>query len=143
MLIEPLPDKFEELKRNYNSCYANVEFSNVAISPFPGELILYRASVMRGSDVDAYLSTISSFDRSRIWKQIPSNLKDKVSIKDFSVPSLSLTKAIDQSSFEKLDVLVVDTEGFDDQVIYSLDFRKYRPALIYFEHGHLSPGALN
>ena len=45
--------------------------------------------------------------------------------------------------FSRLDVLVVDAEGWDDEVIYLSDIEGLRPALIYFEACHLDPPRLN
>jgi hypothetical protein len=38
-----------------------------------------------------------------------------------------------------LDVLQLDTEGFEWDVLQTLDLAECRPLLIRFEHGHLSP----
>ncbi len=45
--------------------------------------------------------------------------------------------------FSRLDVLVVDAEGWDDEVIYLSDIEGLRPALIYLEVCHLDPPRLN
>ena len=45
--------------------------------------------------------------------------------------------------FSRPDVLVVDAEGWDDEVIYLSDIEGLRPALIYFEACHLDPPRLN
>jgi FkbM family methyltransferase len=49
--------------------------------------------------------------------------------------SKPLTQIIDESSFanRRIDFLTIDVEGFDHEVLLSLDFEKYSPKLIAFE----------
>jgi hypothetical protein len=36
-----------------------------------------------------------------------------------------------------IDLLHIDTEGYDYEIIKSIDFDKHQPSLILFEHAHL------
>jgi len=38
----------------------------------------------------------------------------------------------------RIDLLVIDTEGHDSEILRSLDFTRFRPVLLMFEHQHLS-----
>jgi len=38
----------------------------------------------------------------------------------------------------KIDLLHIDTEGFDYEIIKSIDFTKIKPKIILYEHNHLS-----
>ena len=38
-----------------------------------------------------------------------------------------------------IDVLQIDTEGYDDIVVYNSNLSETRPKLIYFESQHMSP----
>lgn len=61
-----------------------------------------------------------------------------VEIESLDVPAL--LKRVDL--FSRPDVLVVDAEGWDDEVIYLSDIDGLRPSLIYFEIRHLDPSRL-
>lgn len=37
-----------------------------------------------------------------------------------------------------IDILAVDTEGFDDKIIYSIDFEKYNISTIFYEYLHIN-----
>jgi hypothetical protein len=59
-------------------------------------------------------------------------------LESFDVPALRLDALITKHGFEELDLLQVDCEGFDGEVIRSLDLSRFRPSLIQFEHGHMT-----
>ena len=65
-------------------------------------------------------------------------------IESFSINSLSLSEIInDYCENSAIDLLQVDTEGFDDDVIYSLNLDRNRPKVINFESIHLSTQKLD
>jgi hypothetical protein len=39
----------------------------------------------------------------------------------------------------KLDLLHIDAEGYDDEIIKMIDFKRIQPGIIQYEHMHLSP----
>ena len=39
---------------------------------------------------------------------------------------------------EKVDLVQIDTEGYDYAVIKMIDLKKWKPAIINYEHRHLS-----
>ena len=45
---------------------------------------------------------------------------------------------IKDNNFDAVDLLQIDTEGFDADVISMFDFNSFNPVLIQFEHIHLS-----
>ena len=47
-------------------------------------------------------------------------------------------KIINDSNYNSIDLLQIDTEGFDYEVLKMFDFNTYRPVIIQYEHFHLS-----
>ena len=134
LLIEPQPDVFENLKKNYAGAKSRLTFENIAISSSPEPLILYRLPVgLSPSD------TIVSFDPKIIAKQ---SGVDKRKLVPISVPTARLDDILRKYQMTQLDVLQLDTEGYDWEVLQTLDLTQVRPLLIRFEHGHLSPEAI-
>jgi len=41
---------------------------------------------------------------------------------------------------QQIDLLVIDTEGYDYRILQQCDLERLRPTIIMFEHQHLSPG---
>ncbi len=40
---------------------------------------------------------------------------------------------------DALDVLHIDTEGYDFELLKNIDFGRFHPRLVIFEHAHLKP----
>ncbi len=57
----------------------------------------------------------------------------------FRVPCMTLDEVIKKYGFKEVHLLVIDTEGLDQQVLASLTLSRTQPLVIQFEHGHLSP----
>jgi FkbM family methyltransferase len=134
LLIEPQPEVFEKLKANYAGLEDRLSFENVAISSNPEPLKLYRLpSGATPSD------SIVSFDPKIIAKQSGVKPENMVAI---SVPTARLDDILLKHQLTQLDVLLLDTEGYDWDVLQTLDLTSTRPLLIRFEQGHLSPKAI-
>lgn len=132
LAIEPLPRVFESLKTHYVS-YPNVKPLNLAVSQQQGKLPFFEVS-----DPDhPWQTMLSSFDRDVIAKQTALNPRIEEFIKEIAVEAKPLRAICEEYDLANLDVLIVDAEGFDDQVVYSLDFNKYRPLIVNVEHKHL------
>lgn len=134
VLIEPQPEVFERLKENYAGLESRLSFENVAISSNTAPLQLYR--LPPGATPS---DSIVSFDPKIIAKQSGVKPQDMVAI---SVPTARLDDIILKHQLTKVDVLQLDTEGYDWDVLQTLDLTKSRPLLIRFEQGHLSPKAI-
>jgi FkbM family methyltransferase len=131
ILIEPQPEVFERLKQNYAGLDSRLSFENVAISRDPAPLKLYRLPPgVAPSD------SIVSFDPKIIAKQSGVKPQDMVPI---SVPTARLDDILLKHGLTHVDVLQLDTEGYDWEVLQTLDLTKVRPLLIRFEHGHVNP----
>ena len=66
----------------------------------------------------------------------------EVDLKRIEVPSMTLDALFAKHGIEELDLLQIDTEGFDWEVLQSLNLTRVKPALIQIETGHLSRHAL-
>jgi hypothetical protein len=82
------------------------------------------------------------------WQQLGSFNKDHITkylgsrtaqfIRAEKIRTEPLVKILDKHNFPRIDFLHVDTEGADYGVIQSLDFSKFKPVLILYEHRHLT-----
>lgn len=121
VLIEPQTKVFEQLRNNYRY-QKNLEFENIAIHPNLTFMDLYCCN----KDC-----SLTSYNRSIRM------LKNQV-VEKFSVPCMSLSDIINKYKITHLDFLNIDTEGFDFQVIMSLNFDLVSPRFIQFEFHLLS-----
>lgn len=125
ILIEPQPAIFETLKKNYFGS-TNLIFENVGISDADQTLTLY---------VPSGDSTTASFNKEVI--------QDQSALIGVNVPCISLKGVIEKYDFQQIDLLQIDTEGFEWPVLNSLEISKHKPNIIQFEHGHMSRNEIN
>jgi FkbM family methyltransferase len=142
ILVEPQPDVFKRLKENYVEYSDRLIFENVAIGPSFNSLTLYRApnaELKPGESMHPSL-TVTSTDPAVVSHQtgVP-----RASLVEVKVPCLTLDDLIEKHQYNQLDVLQVDVEGFELNVLQTLNFSKTRPGVIQFEHGHLKPKQLS
>ena len=57
------------------------------------------------------------------------------------VPVLTFDSLCKRSHATRVDLLLIDTEGHDWEILRSIDFARWRPRLVIYEHYHLSPVA--
>jgi len=133
VLIEPQPDVFERLKANYKGT-PNLRFANVAISRSPGTATLYRFKGGQGLPPEADI--LASFSRETLVNNFH-NIKGE--IEELHIPTMTFPQLIKEYGLEKVDLLQIDTEGYDYEIIKALGDSTLRPSIISFEQGFL-PG---
>ena len=136
LLVEPLPDIFARLEQNYRG-FSGVRLANCAIGP-EGPLTLYRVQAEVGNRFP-WLHELASFDRDVVLRHqvfFPDLARYVVEEK---VPCLPFSTLMERHDATGIDALVVDTEGYDFEILRQVDFKRYRPRIVLYEHKHLSP----
>lgn len=128
-LVEPLPGAFEVLKTTYGDV-KGLNFHNVAIALENGFQTFYR---VRDPN-----SALSSFDKNIILKHVHWLPDIEFFIDEIVVPTHTIRSLYGESGEGELDVVITDTEGFDDRVIELLNVHATRPKAVLFEHCHLT-----
>jgi FkbM family methyltransferase len=135
ILVEPMPGAFAALKTNYQD-RPNLKFINAALSEQDGSRILYTVRI--DSDTFQKASIYSSFDKdviSRQTKWVP-DIADRLI--EVDVKCISMASLLRETEGRSVDLLTIDTEGFDYAILKMIDFSKLRPAIICYEHAHLN-----
>jgi FkbM family methyltransferase len=126
VLLEPLPDAFSRLTATYRD-HPQVALENAALASFDGTAELWAPLKSNG--------VLASFDRAALMSRVPRHS----SIVPIAVRTVSMATLLRTHRVERLDLLQVDTEGFDFEVIRMLFLKSsLRPRLIRYEHLHLS-----
>jgi FkbM family methyltransferase len=116
--IEPIPELVEKLNKS------RPEDTNkgVAISDRPGQLTFYKGIKASG------LSTLSP-------KIAASHRAKGFEFTTIKIPVTTLNAVLDEHARDKPEItfLNVDVEGFEKQVLSSIDFKRYRPRVIMAE----------
>mgnify|MGYP001175485734 CR=1 FL=1 len=137
ILVEPVIGLFSRLKENYAG-QNNLIFENLAISETEETKLFYRIKESNDPGNPSWYDQIGSFLPEVVLKhehQIP-NFKNRL-ITDI-VPCLSYHGLLCKHGVKKVDLLHIDTEGYDYQIIKMIDIKDVRPDLILFEYKHLN-----
>lgn len=162
LLCEPQPEVAKLLRHNYR-WHPEAFFFEGAIC-LPGENagapLLWRVQTdlwelveskySRKKNVPSHraVSGFASLDRDHVvkhfrryaYKGFRRKPSVETSIEGIEVPLLTFGQLVRNfPSFQKVDVLLVDTEGLDNQVVTSALAAGILPAIVYFENKHLSP----
>ncbi|MEI6268894.1 MAG: FkbM family methyltransferase [Methylococcaceae bacterium] len=131
-VLEPLPDIYEKLVENYQSC-PNIKPFNLAIHTTESEMVLHRVKPTRIAEVPEFARGIASFDETH-WEKT-TLVPNADYMEQVKVKCLSFADFIKSNAIDKLDLLLLDTEGYDYQILMSIDFTHIKPRIIRFEHG--------
>lgn len=134
IVVEPLPDMFERLRTNYAD-YPNIVPVNKAVHATARSLSLFRVAPSAMQRYEGWASGIASFDSNHLLG-LGIAAADVV---EQPVDCLPLMELLQQTQTLDADLLQTDTEGYDSAVLEMIDFTRFRPRLIKFEHKSMSP----
>lgn len=149
VLLEPQKYVYDTfLKRVYQK-NKEIHPLHAAIGAEDGETQLYKIGF---SDM-RWATGLASFDHAQIQKAFDSGLvadrcqKHQIEVPKEaskrivaeSIPVISANTLLNEYNISQIDLLQIDTEGFDYQVIQFFDIAKNKPKAIIFENVHLSP----
>lgn len=146
VMVEPMKDTFEKmvlLNRNDQGLF----FENVAISETTGEKIIYKVGISNAK----WATALTSFDvdiiknhlRNGFIQECAKNEGIKMPENEFDIISSESIKTITFSDLllkhrvTEFDILLIDTEGYDYNILKLIDFSIVKPAIIVYENKHL------
>jgi len=102
---------------------------NVGIAREGGTLTFYRVTDPPGGDGTYAEAGLSTFDPTvaRRWR------RGGLAVGELAVPVTTLNGILEQRPLEEITILSIDVEGFEKQVLESIDLRKHRPSVIVIE----------
>lgn len=135
LLIEPIESAFLDLKKNYSN-FTNVQFINKAIDIKKGKKKIYSVNPInynyykkkfKSEDV-SWLTVLASFEESHL---INHGVKSS-HIQSTDVDCTTFNDLIRQYNFNKLDLLIIDTEGYDNILVKNfIEDTNLRPIIIF------------
>jgi FkbM family methyltransferase len=136
ILLEPLPDVFETLQATYRD-YPRLLLLNAALADKDGSRPIYTVR-MDDSVHFQKAHQLSSFRRESLAGQIDliPDIADR--IEERQVRCLSFDTILNEAQGRTVDLLQIDTEGYDYTILKMIDFSQLRPAIICYEHVHMS-----
>lgn len=141
IMVEPVPYVFERLRANYGNL-DRVELENAAIADRDGEMTLYHlreAGAGERERLPSWYDAIGSFSREAVLNHARDIPDIEERLVEIEVPCLTFDSLCAKHGAERVDLLVVDTEGYDYELLRSIDLAAHHPRLLVYEHFHLSP----
>jgi FkbM family methyltransferase len=134
VLVEPQIAVFERLRDTYAGV-TGLEFLNVAIAEEAGTRPMYYIQDVGPGDPWWY-GQVASFDRAHVVKHLKgTDSPNRVAARE--VPTMTINEVLAMAP-QPVDVLQVDAEGYDAAIVGTMDLDRFEPAVIRFEHAHLS-----
>ena len=128
ILIEPQEEVLKYFKNRYRN-RSNLHYYSLAVHPNQSRVKLYSIKNPINYSQTGWASIVSErFSNGKSKKEL--------SIKD--VKAMPLMDIIKNSKFKMIDLLQIDTEGFDYEVLKMFNFKIFKPILVQFEYIHLS-----
>jgi len=137
ILIEPQKEIFELLRKNYIS-ESQLILENIAITDHDGFVDLYCLAEKYHYLGGKVAQQITSLDRRHIEKCISWDSDTSEVIETRRTPCLRLDSLLTKHEVKKVDLLQIDTEGYDLEILKTIDFKTLKPTIIVYEHCHLS-----
>jgi FkbM family methyltransferase len=136
LLVEPVPHLYDLLVARFRD-RPRVRIERAAVSNYDGEAPLYRLRTVPGESPE-WFNQLATLDRDVLLKHRSSIPEIDYLLIEERVPTVRLDTLLARHAVSRIDLLVIDTEGHDLEVLRTLDFARFRPTLVMFEHQHLS-----
>lgn len=132
-IFEPVPEYFSELKQNYKFSN-NISLLNLAINNSSETAKIFKVKKNFLNKLDDLSKGIASFQKDW-WKTKSNFVKDINMIEEIDVKCVHTHYITNNLNIDHIDLLIIDTEGYDFEILKNFEFNKSKPNIIHFEHG--------
>lgn len=135
LLVEPVKESFDRLLDTYKNNEL-LKFENLANAEGEGHKQFWR--LRESAESADWHGQLSSFRRDVILTH--ANLIPDIESRLVSeeVKCTSIKSLIRKHKIDRIDLLHIDAEGYDFEILKTFDFDLFRPAIVLYEHAHLS-----
>ena len=137
LFVEPVPYLFKRLQNNYSD-ESRFCCENVAIND-GSKLQFYWVDPKAKSeleDLPFWFDQLGSFNKQHIVSQLEKRIEPYILSKELE--GITLSTLLARNKVSQIDLLHIDTEGYDWKILSQLDLDRYTPKFILFEMNHLS-----
>ena len=135
VLIEPQPEAFEQLQRNYLTQASRLKLLNAAIWDRSGEKTLYCIPAVERERLGLadWAGEVASFSAEHLLKHFPQARPVSCVVR-----TMTFAEAAELLPAGRVDVVVIDAEGQERPIIETIDLDRHRVRFLVYEHKHLS-----
>jgi len=139
LFVEPVPYIFERLKQSYPT-EPRFRYENAAINDGSSATFYWvdATAKQRIPDLPEWYDQLGSFCREHIVNHLDGILEPYIISQE--VRGITLGQLFEKHAIGKIDILHIDTEGYDYKVLSQLDLSRHEPSVILFEYKHLAEG---
>ncbi|WP_018610998.1 FkbM family methyltransferase [Segetibacter koreensis] len=136
--VEPVKSNFEKLKKTYKD-YPEVVVVNAAVTSQNGKALIYKIDERFLDQLPSWCTQLASFNKIVIesHKNILPGIDKKIT--EEVVATININDYLREINVSKVDLIHIDTEGYDFEILKLIDIDKLDPDLILYEHKHLAP----
>jgi len=130
LIVEPQVGVLDRLRATYAD-HPQVSLVNAAVADANGMRDFYTTT---GGPIQQ-----ASFSRSHLVKHgVPAD-----QILGLKVRCITIASLLQEHGLDRCDLLQIDAEGYDYQIIRTIDFNAVKPLIIRFEHAHMTDDESN
>ena len=131
VFVEPQKNVFAKLVRNYQQ-YPCIAFENAAVAETDGQINFYQSK-------NSSLSSLRGDEWFKGKNKGIAYLNRKLfgGSNEIIVNSITFQSLLTKHEIPSFNLLITDTEGYDNNIIRQLDFHKHQPKIIISEVLHL------
>jgi FkbM family methyltransferase len=136
ILVEPIPHVFNQLLATYHG-NPLLSFENVAIADGPEWRPFY---YLRETDDDlpSWYRQLGSLDLRVLLSHRGAIPQIERYIESIMVPCLTFDQLLDRHRRPRVDLIHIDAEGWEFNILKSVNVARYMPSAILYEHKHLA-----
>jgi FkbM family methyltransferase len=136
VLVEPVAYLFRRLHANYGGVSDRFTLVEAAVATESGILPFHH--LRESSTLPPGYDQLGSLDE-RLARSSASGIAADASLLTTSyVRCMTFGELCDRKRIDHFDLLHVDAEGYDGEIVLQVDFDRYSPHIILFEHVHMS-----
>lgn len=139
LLIEPVPSCFKRLALTFGDS-RRFSLEQVAIGAGSGTAAFFYVDERAKNeipDLPTWYDQLGSFDRNHILKHLNGALEPF--IVERPIPMRTLAEVLEKNGMGEVHLLHIDTEGYDFEVLKTVDLTFKPPMAILIEYKHLAP----
>ncbi|MBS4048709.1 MAG: FkbM family methyltransferase [Alphaproteobacteria bacterium] len=149
VIVEPVPMHVEKLQALYAGS-DRIKIENCAVDREAGERTMWffsRAAIANGT-IGEVFGGITSFllpnllEKSGTLGGLYNDANRAILtslVESITVPCHTYDTVMDRHGLQRIDLLQIDTEGYDFELLKAFDFTRHRPAIVQYECQHLQP----
>jgi FkbM family methyltransferase len=136
IMVEPVPYVFERLRANYGR-NRRLILENAAIADTDGVRDFHHLPQADDPSLWKWYDALGSFRRDVVLRhrELVPDIEER--IVTTAVPCLTFDSLCRKHGVDRVDIVQMDTEGYDLEVLRLIDLQRWQPALVMYEHIHL------